>query len=112
MNDQRSLARTVVALSSAVVAVCAVAITVKVMTLGPVSVEPPRVLDQTALEKQVAGEVGGLKDTPGARVICPLSIVVKEGTEFDCRVWGDTNPETVHVTITSDQGALSMESDS
>jgi len=111
MSDHRSFARSVIALSSAVVAACAVAVAVKVLTLGAVSVEPPRVLDQTALEKQVAGEVGGLKNTPGARVVCPLSVVVKEGAEFDCRVWGDTNPKTVHVKITSDQGALSMESD-
>ncbi|MFI1092287.1 DUF4333 domain-containing protein [Streptomyces sp. NPDC020917] len=92
------------------IAACAVAVTVKVLTLGAISVEPPRVLDQTALEKQVAGEVGGLKNTPGARVVCPLSVVVKEGAAFDCRVWGGNNPKTVHVTITSDQGALSMES--
>jgi hypothetical protein len=108
MTDQRSLARFLAALSSAVVAVCAVVVTVKVMTLGPVSVEPPRVLDRTALEKVVAGQAGGLKNKPWARGECPLSIVVEKGTEFDCRVHGGTNPETVHVGIISDQGELSM----
>lgn len=97
------------ALSSAVVAACALVVTVKVMTLGPVSVEPPRVLDQTALEKQVATQAAQVRSVPDARVVCPLSVVVKVGTEFDCRVYGGTNPETVFVKITSDQGALSME---
>ncbi|SNT52911.1 protein of unknown function [Actinacidiphila glaucinigra] len=97
------------ALSSAVVAVCALVVTVKVLTLGPVSVERARVLDQTALEKQVATEAGQVKRIPDARVVCPLSVVVKEGTKFDCRVYGGTNPETVFVEITSDQGDLSME---
>ncbi|MFE2541681.1 DUF4333 domain-containing protein [Actinacidiphila glaucinigra] len=110
MTDHRSFARTVIALSLAVLAACAVAVTIKV-TSSPISVEPPRVLDQTALEKRVAGEVGGLKKgNPGAYVACPLSIVVKEGTKFDCRVYGDTNPETVFVEITSDQGDLSVSS--
>ncbi|MFF3947084.1 DUF4333 domain-containing protein [Streptomyces sp. NPDC001902] len=106
MTDQRSFARTVIALSLAVVAACAVVVTIKVAQ-GPISVEPPRVLDQEALEKQVAGEAGGLKkDNPGAFVDCPLSVVVKEGTTFDCTVYGDTNPETVQVEITSDQGDI------
>ncbi|MFD8076837.1 DUF4333 domain-containing protein [Streptomyces sp. NPDC059718] len=81
------------------------------VTSSPISVEPPRVLDQTALEKRLAGEVGGLKkDNSGDYVACPLSVVVKEGTKFDCRVYGDTNPETVYVEITSDQGDVSVSS--
>ncbi|MFG2307029.1 DUF4333 domain-containing protein [Actinacidiphila glaucinigra] len=111
MTDQRSFARTVIALALAVLAACAVAVTITVTT-GPIAVEAPRVLDQTALEKRVAGEVGSMKkNNPGAFVACPLSVVVKVGTKFDCRVWGDTNPATVHIEITSDQGELLMTSD-
>ncbi|MFE9614047.1 DUF4333 domain-containing protein [Streptomyces sp. NPDC006012] len=111
MTDQRSFARTVMALSSVVIAVCAVVVTVYVTTLDPVPVEPPRVLDQAALEKQVAGAAGGLKKTPWARVDCPLSIVVKDGTEFDCTVYGDTNPKRVTVEILDDQGKLTVQAD-
>ncbi|MDX2709522.1 DUF4333 domain-containing protein [Streptomyces sp. NPDC005722] len=110
MTDHRSFARTVIALSLAVLAACAVAVTIKVTT-GPIPVEPPRVLDQTALEKQVAGQVGGLKqNNPAAYVDCPLSVVVKVGTKFDCTVYGETNPERVEVEITSDQGDLTVTS--
>ncbi|MFF3561708.1 DUF4333 domain-containing protein [Streptomyces sp. NPDC002574] len=111
MTDHRSFARTVIALSLAVLAACAVVVTIKV-AVGPLAIEPPRVLDQTALEKRVAAEAGvQMQNKPGAYVDCPLSVVVKVGTKFACRVWGDTNPATVRVEITSDQGDLTVTSD-
>ena len=105
MADQRNFARTVMAFSSAVVAVCAVTLTIKVLTMDALPVEATRVLDQDALERQVAEEVDGEVDS----VACPVSVVVAVGAEFDCRVWAGSNPTTVFVKIISEQGDLSVQ---
>ncbi|MFG2426910.1 DUF4333 domain-containing protein [Streptomyces sp. NPDC048590] len=110
MTDQRNFSGSVVAFCSFVVAVCAVLVAVKVMS--PVQVEtpaPPRVLDQTALEKQVAGAVSQWKSNPNALVLCPLSVVVEKGTEFTCTVHDDEGPRQASVTIEDDQGKISVE---
>lgn len=97
------------AVSAVVVAVCAVAVTIKVMSTDIVTVQQPRVLDQAALERQVADKVRGVRAESGApRVACPTSVVVEVGRQFDCRVWDGTNPKTVKVKVTGDQGELSI----
>lgn len=110
MADQRNFARTVLAISSAVIACCAVAVTIKVMATDVISVEPPRVLNQDALERQVAEEVLGPKQASVQGVTCPVSVEVKVGNKVDCRVWDGSNPKDVEVEITSDQGELLVES--
>lgn len=108
MADQRNFARTVVAVSSVVVAACAVAVTIKMMTTEIVSVEAPRVLDQAALERQVAGEVRGFREEPVDRMACPASVVVKVGNQFSCRFLDGYNEKEVLVEVVSDQGEISV----
>ncbi|MFI9779379.1 DUF4333 domain-containing protein [Streptomyces sp. NPDC051956] len=108
--DQRNFARTVLAISSAVIACCAVAVTIKVMATDVISVEPPRVLNQEALERQVAEEVLGPKQASVQGVTCPVSVEVKVGNKVDCRVWDGSNPKDVEVEVISDQGELLVES--
>lgn len=58
--------------------------------------------DQEALEKQVAGMAGGLKkDNPAAYVACPLSVVVKEGAQFDCTVYVEITSEGVDISMST-----------
>lgn len=109
VTDQRNFARTVLALSSVVVAGCAVAVTIKVMTTDTVPVAPQRVLDQTALERQVAAQVKGLGEEPVDRTDCPLSVPVEVGGEFECDVRVGSVPTRVVVKIVSDQGEIVME---
>ncbi|ONI79728.1 hypothetical protein ALI144C_23530 [Actinosynnema sp. ALI-1.44] len=94
--------------SSVVVAACAVAVTIKVLSTDIASARPLRVLDQQSLERQVAEKVQGLRKDALGSVECPTSVVVEVGRQFDCRVWGKTNPETVYVKIIDDQGELSI----
>lgn len=91
------------AISSVVVAACAVAVTIKVLSTDIITVEQPRLLDQAALERQVANHIRVLRDEPVDRVFCPASVVVEVGNQFDCRVWDGSNPKTVQVTVVSDQ---------
>nr|WP_083466155.1 DUF4333 domain-containing protein [Kibdelosporangium sp. MJ126-NF4] len=107
-RGQRNAARTVMALSSVVVAACAVAVTVKVLSTDIASARPLRLLDQEALERQVLDEAGNLRSDRPGRVACPTSVVVEVGKKFDCRVLGGTNPKTVFVKIIDDQGDLSL----
>ncbi|MCX4650022.1 MULTISPECIES: DUF4333 domain-containing protein [unclassified Streptomyces] len=110
MADQRNFARTVLAISSAVIACCAVAVTVKVMATDVISVEQTRVLNQDALERQVAEVVLGPKQASVQGVTCPVSVEVKVGNKVDCRVWDGPNQKDVEVEVISDQGELSVES--
>jgi hypothetical protein len=111
MADQRGFVRVAVAVSSLVVAVCAVVVTVKVASSGGISVRPERVLDATALEKQVADEATSLTGSAG-QVECPLSVVVAVNTTFQCRYSDrDNNPHWATVTIVDDQGKLEIEMD-
>ncbi|MEV0703673.1 DUF4333 domain-containing protein [Saccharopolyspora sp. NPDC050389] len=100
------------AVSSIVVAACAVAVTIKVLSTDIISVEQPRVLDQAALERQVSDEIRGLRDEPVDRLACPASVVVKAGNQFNCRYWDRYNPKEVLVKIVNDQGEISVESTS
>ncbi|MEO3868236.1 DUF4333 domain-containing protein [Nonomuraea sp. B12E4] len=104
MADQRNFARIVVAVSSVVVAACAVAVTIKAMNTDVVPVQ--RVLDQEALERQVIDQVG----EPGSQLTCPASIVVEVGNQFECRLWRAPNKRVVRVTVVSDQGEVSASS--
>ncbi|MFB6854500.1 DUF4333 domain-containing protein [Streptomyces sp. NPDC056341] len=108
--DRRHFAHTVLAISSAVIACCAVAVTLKVMATDVMAVEQPRVLNQDAPERQVAEEVRGWKQASVQGVTCPVSVEVKVGNKVDCRVWEGSSPEDVEVEVFSHQGERSVES--
>ncbi|MEV0011279.1 DUF4333 domain-containing protein [Streptomyces sp. NPDC051840] len=98
-----------VAFCSFVVAACAVVVTVKVLTFDTVRVEsppPPRVLDQTALEEQVRTYANSMEPSD-APVLCPLSVVVTKGAEFECTVHDD-GVAVIEVEIVDEQGRLSL----
>ncbi|MEV3961430.1 DUF4333 domain-containing protein [Nocardia sp. NPDC050193] len=107
MADQQSVARIVTAVSSVVVAVCAVVVTAKVVgaDLDPAE---PRVLDQAALEQQVANRLQGVGDEPVGRVTCPGSVQVVVGSQFDCDIWDYLRAGKAHVEIVSDQGEIEV----
>jgi hypothetical protein len=96
----------VVAISSVVVALCAVTVTVKVMSTDAITIEQERVLDQASLERQVAADLQGVQDDPVKVVACPASVVVKVGTKFSCSYLRRGNIQDADVEVTSDQGAL------
>ncbi|MFI2228499.1 DUF4333 domain-containing protein [Nocardia testacea] len=108
MADQQSIARIVTAVSSVVVAVCAVVVTVKVAGAQLDPAEPPRVLDQAALEQQVANRLQGVGDEPVGRVSCPGSVQVVVGNQFDCDVWDYLDSGKARVEIVSDQGEIQV----
>jgi hypothetical protein len=68
-----------------VVAACAVAVTVKVLSADDVvTIRQERVLDQTAVQQAVAASIQGVWDEPVRVLSCPGSVVVKAGTTFTC----------------------------
>ena len=106
MAEQGNLVLRVVAFSSLVVAVCAVAVTITVISTG-ISVNPQRVLDPAAVERQVAAEVRATQDDK-VHVDCPVSVVVEKDNRFECKVSIVGTSKTVKVTIIDDQGKLSI----
>lgn len=108
MADQQSVARIVTAVSSVVVAVCAVVVTVKVAGADLDPAEPSRVLDQAALEQQVANRLQGVGDEPVGRVTCPGSVQVIVGNQFDCDIWDYLSSGKARVEIVSDQGEIEV----
>ncbi|MGS2805917.1 DUF4333 domain-containing protein [Nocardia sp. MW-W600-9] len=108
MADQQSVARIVTAVSSVVVAVCAVVVTVKVAGADLDPAAAPRVLDQAALEQQVATRLQGVRDKPVGRVTCPGSVQVVVGNQFDCDTWDYLHTVKVRVEIVSDQGEIEI----
>ncbi|MEU9064756.1 DUF4333 domain-containing protein [Streptomyces sp. NPDC048430] len=116
MTDQRSFARTVIALSLAVIACCALTFTIMLLAGSP-AVQPQRVLDQDALARAVLNNVESddsfAKPPTIDDVSCPASIPVEAGREFKCNVVGvgDGNSSGlawVKVKIKDDQGDLSL----
>ncbi|MFJ2561212.1 MULTISPECIES: DUF4333 domain-containing protein [unclassified Streptomyces] len=115
MTDQRSFARTVIALSLAVIACCALTFTIMLLAGSP-AVQPQRVLDQDALARSVLNNVKSAdfaKPPTIDDVSCPASIPVEVGREFECNVdgVGDSNTSGhawVKVKIKDDQGDLSL----
>lgn len=108
MSDQQSFTRIVSAASSVVIAVCAVVVTVKVAGADLDPADPPRVLDQAALEQQVANRLQGVREEPVGRVTCPGSVQVVVGNKFDCESWDYLRSAKVQVEIVSDQGEISV----
>ncbi|TXL86630.1 DUF4333 domain-containing protein [Streptomyces sp. IB2014 016-6] len=115
VTDQRSFARTVIALSLAVIACCALTFTIMLLAGSP-AVQPQRVLDQDALARAVLNNVNSAdfaKPPTIDDVSCPASIPVEAGREFKCKVNGvrDGNSSGlawVKVKIDDDQGDLSL----
>lgn len=107
MTDHRNFANRLIAVFLAVIAACAVVVTIK-MSAG-ISVKQPRVLDPAALRQQVTDRLGGPVDSI-RDVECPLSVVVKVGDTFNCN-YSDRSGggNVVTVKIISDQGGISVE---
>ncbi|MGW2109855.1 DUF4333 domain-containing protein [Streptomyces sp. NPDC001948] len=109
MTDQGKFARFLISLSAVIVAGCALTVTIKVMNIDTEAFRPPRLLDQEAVERQVAVTAWGPKNPSRDGVECPAAMEAKEGNEFDCTVWIDYNEKTIKVRVTDDQGTLSMQ---
>ncbi|MFI6702976.1 DUF4333 domain-containing protein [Streptomyces sp. NPDC050509] len=115
MTEQRSFARTVIALSLALIACCALTFTIMLLAGSP-AVQPQRVLDQDALARAVLNNVNSAdfaKPPTIDDVSCPASIPVEAGRAFECNVdgVGDGNSSGhawVKVKIKDDQGDLSL----
>ncbi|WP_327258432.1 DUF4333 domain-containing protein [Streptomyces sp. NBC_01240] len=117
MTDQRSFARTVIALSLAVIACCALTFIIMLLAGSP-AVQPQRVLDQDALARAVLNNVNSAdfaKPPSIDDVSCPASIPVEAGREFECKVDGvgvgdgsRSGHAWVKVKIKDDQGGLSL----
>ncbi|WP_405475257.1 DUF4333 domain-containing protein [Streptomyces sp. NBC_00009] len=117
MTDQRSFARNAIAFSLAVIACCALTVTIMLLAGSP-AVQPQRVLDQDALARAVLNNVESddsfAKPPTIDDVACPASIPVEAGREFECNVVGvgDGNSSGhawVKVKIKDDQGTLSLD---
>jgi hypothetical protein len=117
VTDQRSFARNVIAFSLAVIACCALTVTIMLLAGSP-AVQPQRVLDQDALARAVLNNVESddsfAKSPTIDDVACPASIPVEAGREFECNVVGvgDGNSSGrawVKVKIKDDQGTLSLD---
>lgn len=107
--DQGNLARVVVAISSVVVAACAVAVTVKVLSADDVvTIRQERVLDQTAVQQAVAADIQGLREEPVRVLSCPGSVVVKAGTKFTCKYLRGNMVKDAEVEVVDDQGNLDV----
>ncbi|MFB7919055.1 DUF4333 domain-containing protein [Streptomyces sp. NPDC056061] len=89
--------------SSVVVATRAVVVTVKVP-----SGHPPRLLDQEAMERQVAATAHGDSNMSRDGVNCPTAVEAKKGNTFKCSVIG-RDVAYVKVEVVDDQGNLSMD---
>lgn len=123
VTEQRSSARTVIAFSLAVIACCTLTFIIMLLAgssaVRPQQPTPPqRVLDADAVERAVLNKAqskGEFAKPPTIDdVVCPASITVKVGREFDCYVFGvgdDTNigQDSVQVKIEDDQGSLSLD---
>jgi hypothetical protein len=110
VTDQRNMANRVIAVCSAVIAACAVVLTIEVNT--GIAVKQPRVLNPAAVQRQVTDELGGSEDSV-KEVECPLYVVVEVGNTFDCTYSdGSGAGNEATVKITSDQGGLDVEDDS
>ncbi|MEV7571213.1 DUF4333 domain-containing protein [Streptomyces tanashiensis] len=115
MTDQRSFARTVSAFSLAVIASCALTFVVMLLAGSP-AVQPQRVLDQDALARAVLNHVDSAdfaKPPTIDDVICPASVPVEAGREFECKVEGvgdgsKSGHAWVKVKVEDDQGGLSL----
>ncbi|MFE9207233.1 DUF4333 domain-containing protein [Micromonospora sp. NPDC007230] len=107
MADQGNLARAVVAISSVVVAACAVAVTVKVLSADDVvTIRQERVLNQAAVQQAVAANIQGIRDEPVKVLSCPGSVVVKAGTTFTCTYMVGNHVADAEVEVVNDQGKL------
>lgn len=110
MTDQRRAASAVIATSLAVLACCAVAVTVKVFAGSPFEVDQPRVLEQRALEQFVVDAVqyGAPRTVTKDDITCPASVIVEVGRTFECdaRVVDDVTSTTVTVEIEDELGNL------
>ncbi|MFE5796427.1 hypothetical protein ACFQ8C_28140 [Streptomyces sp. NPDC056503] len=104
VTAQGSTSRALMALSAVVVAACALTVTIKVMATDVKTAHPWRVLDQEALERQVAAYARGPMKTSRDGVICPIAAEARPGNKFWCRV-DDTN---IVVEVKNDQGDLSI----
>lgn len=109
MTDQGKFSRSVIALSSVVLAGCALTVTIKMVDTDTEATYPPRLLDQGAVERQAVAAVRGMKNMSRDGVSCPAAMEAEKGNTFDCHVQVGSNPKTVTVKVLNDQGELSMD---
>lgn len=96
--------------SAVVMALCAVAVTVKVFTSG-VSVKQQRTFDREDLAARVVaeviaqGDISGVSGTPA----CPSGVLIEEGVVFTCEMSitmaGDSVDRRVRFRVTDAAGA-------
>lgn len=103
-DHQRNIAFAAGAFSAVAVALCAITLTIQAMISG---IGVTRVLDQEALERQVAGYARSTPSADRDGVACPTAVEAKVGNKFTCEV-ADGDTEKVEVTVISDQGELEM----
>ncbi len=108
MTDHRNFANRAIAIFLAVVAACALALTI--MAMGPgISVDQPRMLNPTALNQAVANKVQDTSLHPAKEMVCPLAIELKVNNQFTCTyVDSDLIHREVSVTIVNDQGEIEV----
>jgi Domain of unknown function (DUF4333) len=107
VTDHQNFANRVIAASLAVIAACAVVVTIEVNT--GISVKQQPVLNPAALRQQVTDDLSSDGGEAIKGVDCPLYVVVKVGSTFECQYGDDNGGGIATVKITSDQGAIDVE---
>ncbi|MEU2930793.1 DUF4333 domain-containing protein [Streptomyces sp. NPDC007251] len=104
MSDQGKTLRAILALSSIVVAACALTVTIKVVAIGE-----PRLLDPDTVARTAAAAARGQDQATTDGVTCPAAIEARKGATFTCVVSTKQNPTglAVDVKVVDDQGQLS-----
>ncbi|MEU4444553.1 DUF4333 domain-containing protein [Actinosynnema sp. NPDC050801] len=99
-----SFLRLTTAVSTAVLAVCAVVVTVHLLSGGAVRVEQLRTFDALELSTSVAARVkeqypGTGLDWTSSPPPCPASVAIKEGVTFTCTFRDDDKSRQVRVVV-------------
>jgi Domain of unknown function (DUF4333) len=67
-----------------------------------------KVLDSLATGRQIADHLTSIYGVAEPAVDCPTGVKVSAGKTFDCSTALDGQPLTVHVTLTDEQGHLTV----
>lgn len=104
MADQGKTPFAVLALSSVVVAACALTMTIKV-----VGTDAPRLLDPDTVARTAAAAARGQDKATPDGVTCPAAVEAEKGATFTCVVSTEQNPTgvAVDIKVIDDQGKLS-----
>ncbi|MFD9704714.1 DUF4333 domain-containing protein [Lentzea sp. NPDC059081] len=98
------------AASAVVVAVCAVVLTVKVLTSSdlPVVARQEMTFDSAALAKRVERVLHDRSDLPGSssEMSCPEHVAIRVGNAFGCSILHNDKVKTVRVVVTDAEAGL------